>query len=71
MGSCLNKKKKNVLSTFDPSNPNDVHIPSNALSFSMKPLEPMPISDSLIMRTFKRMMRPKYHFRRLREEDFY
>lgn len=72
MGSCFNKvKKDNVLSSYDPTNPQGIYIPSNALSFSMKPLEPMPMSDSIIMRTFKKMMRPKYYWRRLQAEEPY
>jgi len=57
------------MATYDPSNPTGVHIPSGALSFSIRPLEPM--SDSSIMITFKRIMRSKYYFHRLNEEDFY
>ena len=70
MGSCL-KKDSNVMASYDPTNPNGVYIPSNALSFSMKPLEPIPMSDSIIMRSFKKMMRPKYYWRRLQSEEPY
>jgi len=73
MGCCFNKES-DVLSTYDPNDEihiPSIHIPPNALSFSMKPLETMPMSDSSIMRNFKKMMRPKYYFQRLREKDFY
>ena len=72
MGSCINKNKnENVLSTYDPSNPDGPSIPPGALSFSIKPYEPMTMSDSIIMKTFKKMMRPKYYWRRLQDEEPY
>jgi len=69
MGLCISYDERDVLAGYDPNNPNGIYIPPNALSFSMKPLEPMPMSDSLIMRTFKKMMRPKYYWRRLRDKE--
>jgi len=73
MGSCLTKKNKNKLATYDPTKVQSVECFDE---FSISPreeLEPMEMSDyrSFVMRQYQRMMRNKVYFRRLRNEENY
>jgi len=73
MGSCLTKKHKNKLAAYDPTKVQSVECFDE---FSISPreeLEPMETYDyrSFVIRQYKKMMRNKVYFRRLRNEEDY
>jgi|TARA_B110000196_G_C20718407_1_gene463034 hypothetical protein len=72
MGSCLTKKNKNKLASYDPSKLHEVECFNDFSISNIEEFEPMEVTDnrSFVRRQFQDIMKHKIYFRRLGDKDY-